>query len=197
MADGTTREIAEYNLATDAGDATPQTLRYVDEDIRALPELAGMGSVPGLHQAMQRDVELKNLVQQFVAATDAAQLDSLFTRIVYRWTGAESLAPDARGPELDARKVAALEAFYGVELGRPGAGDAVAWDMTWRDLTEGLRASLLAQSHLATATGLVPMTLDDDGYVVGGDPSQAIGYFAATKLGAGGTANDSCWRRTA
>jgi VCBS repeat-containing protein len=177
MADGSLRAIAEYRLDTNAADATPQTLSYVDADTRALPELAGMGTVRDLHQAMQRDATLKGLVQQFAGATDAAQLDTLFTQIVYRWAGVDGLAANARGVELDARKVAGLEAFYGVELGRPTRNDAVPWDLTWRHLTEGFRASLMAQTHLAGAMAYVPLTTDDNGRVSGGDPSQAIGYF--------------------
>ncbi|MBV2183037.1 MAG: putative Ig domain-containing protein, partial [Rhizobium sp.] len=177
MADGSLRAIAEYRLDTNAADATSQTLSYVDADIRALPELAGMGAVRDLHQAMQRDATLKSLVQQFAGTTDAAQLDTLFTQIVYRWAGIDGLAVNARGAELDARKVAGLEAFYGVELGRPTRSDAMPWDLTWRHLTEGMRASLMAQTHLAGAMAQVPLTTDDNGRVNGGDPSQAIGYF--------------------
>jgi hypothetical protein len=56
LADGSTREIAEYSLARNAGDSVPQTLLYVDADIRALPELVAMGTVLNLRQAIQRDI---------------------------------------------------------------------------------------------------------------------------------------------
>ena len=94
----------------------------VSDDIAALPEIAGFGNVHSLQQAMARDTtgHLKNLVQQFIAATDPETRSSIVTTLIYAWTGVENVDPTSRAAKMiygnaigDARKLEALEEFLG------------------------------------------------------------------------------------
>ncbi|MBM4329485.1 MAG: hypothetical protein FJ118_20260 [Deltaproteobacteria bacterium] len=67
-ADGTTGQIGEYNLQSDATYNIPTEWLNVPQDIAALPDLRGYGTVHDLHQAMVRDTtgQLKSIVEQFM-----------------------------------------------------------------------------------------------------------------------------------
>ncbi|MBI5251734.1 MAG: hypothetical protein HY912_19755 [Desulfomonile tiedjei] len=69
MADGTIREIAEYSFQQDSMYSVATEWLPVPDDIAALPDLQGYGTVYSLHQAMVRDTsgELRALVEEFAS----------------------------------------------------------------------------------------------------------------------------------
>ncbi len=152
LADGSTREIAEYRLARNGADTVAIERLALDADLRLMPELPGMGSVNDLRQVMQRDTSgtLKNLVAAFAAEADATARQAIFDQLLYRWAGVDTVATDSRGPNWDGRKVAALEHFYGMTLPNPSFADAVTWDRTWRRLAEDYYAGLMAQTRFVS-----------------------------------------------
>ena len=84
----------------------------IDPEIALLPNIAGQGNVPSLHQAMQRDQtgQLRLLVEQWLQASPAVRA-SLIRPLIYRWTGVyEHPASQARGLD-DIRSLEALEAL--------------------------------------------------------------------------------------
>jgi len=87
----------------------------VPEDIAALPDLQGYGNVYDLHQALVRDTsgQLKSVVEQFMAETDPNIRNTLMEQILFKWTGSDGIDPVSRGPNIDARKLAVLEKFFG------------------------------------------------------------------------------------
>ncbi|WP_267872151.1 calcium-binding protein, partial [Massilia niastensis] len=105
------------------------TARTVDRDVaavgastEALPDIAGFGNVRSLHQAMAHDTtgRLQGLVQQFIAATDVGNRESILSTLIYAWAGVEEVDPGSRAATQiygnaigDARKLEALEEFLG------------------------------------------------------------------------------------
>jgi len=89
----------------------------VPEDIAALPDLQGFGNVYDLQQSIIRDEakggSLKLLVEQFVAETDVNTRKNILDQIIFRWAGTEGIAANSRGVNMDARKLASLEKFFG------------------------------------------------------------------------------------
>jgi hypothetical protein len=103
--DGTTSTMDDIWFKTDKTYTIANDWLDVPDDIAALPDLQGYGTVYDLHQAMVRDNtgQLKSLVEQFAAATDTAARNDLMDQIIFKWTGSESVDPDGRGPYVDAR----------------------------------------------------------------------------------------------
>ena len=94
----------------------------IEDPIAGLPNIGGMGNVPSLHQAMQRDGtgQLRQLVEQWLQAS-AEQRPSLIRQLIYRWTGVIN-TPSGPGRGLDDRRsLAALEALLGTPY-RNGEG---------------------------------------------------------------------------
>ena len=86
----------------------------VPPEIAELPNLYGYGNVHDLDQAMVRDSsgQLKSLLESFAAEQSPAIRATIIDQIIYKWTGADSVAPNARGPFMDARRMVALEQLY-------------------------------------------------------------------------------------
>ena len=163
---GSTQQIAEYQLAQNNTD-TRQPRIAVDADIIAMPDLHGSGSLLDLHQAMQRDAsgQLKTLVNTYTTTTDATTRQTAFDQLIRHWAGTDNLAPNARGPLMDARKIAVLEKVYGTTLATPTAADVIVWENTYRQLTEGWQAALMAQTHLKGLFDGTAFTLDGAGHI--------------------------------
>jgi len=119
MVDGTIRQIAEYGFQRDAMYTIAIEQLAVPEDIAAMPELWGYGTVYGLHQAMVRDTsgQLKSLVEQFMNATDPNSRNALMQQILFKWSGTEKISPTGGFSNYDARIIAMLEKFFGEPFG--------------------------------------------------------------------------------
>lgn len=74
--------------------------------------------------------------------------DARFEDLLFAWTGADAIAEGTLTHQLDARHARVLEQAYGRSFQNPNADQAAAWQLTYERLTEGLYASLLAQTHL-------------------------------------------------
>ncbi len=95
----------------------------VPDDIAALPDLTGSGTVYDLQQAMVRDSSggLEALVKQFAVENDPHVRTDLLNQILFQWTGSENIDPNSRGGSIDARKLGVLEAFMGEQWSSTGA----------------------------------------------------------------------------
>lgn len=112
---GQTRAMDDVWFSVDTARSIDTDLVAVNSTIAALPNLAGFGNVHSLQQAMALDAsgKLQGLVQSFQSATDEAERVKLFDQILWAWTGADRYAAASRGPNVDARKLYAVEAFVG------------------------------------------------------------------------------------
>ncbi|MEZ5615820.1 MAG: calcium-binding protein, partial [Rhodocyclaceae bacterium] len=158
LADGTTREIAEYRFARDNAETKFLDWRPLPEEIAVLPELTLGGVQMDLTQALVRDAEegwlgqppgsLRERLDAFLAGTDIEALYARFEDLLFAWTGAEAIAEGSFTNQLDARHAQVLEQAYGRSFQNPNADQATAWQLTYERLAEGLYASLQAQTHL-------------------------------------------------
>ncbi|MEW6351490.1 MAG: hypothetical protein AB1646_20755 [Thermodesulfobacteriota bacterium] len=115
-ADGTSGQIAEYTF--DRNTAYTIQTEWVDvpDDIAALPDLPGYGTVPRLHQAMARDTSgtLKGHVQNFMGANTRGARQTAVRGILNAWTRSSKIdANKYAWGGLSGPKVGVLSAFFG------------------------------------------------------------------------------------
>ncbi len=127
-ADGTTGQIAEYTF--DRNTAYTIATEWVDvpDDVAALPDLPGYGTVPRLQQAMARDTSgtLKGHVQNFMAASTRTGRQTAVRGILNAWTGSSNIdaVKYARGG-LSGPQVGVLSAFFGQSFFTSASAGAV------------------------------------------------------------------------
>lgn len=120
--DGSIGQIANYNLQRDPMYTIPEEWLDVPDDIAALPDLCGYGTVHDLHQAMVRDSsgELKSLVEQFATTNDENARGTLMDKILLKWTGTKredlSFRLDLQFGNYDGCKIMVLEKFFGEQF---------------------------------------------------------------------------------
>jgi len=153
--DGTTAEIAECTLRADPMYAIPLEWLDTPNDIEALPELQGSGTLYSLHQAMVRDGSgaLTSLVEQFVSASDASSRNALMDQILFAWAGTQDIDPESRGTGIDARKVGVIERYFGQSFTTMTGSNlthegSVALNDSYLEIFERTYAQLMAQTHL-------------------------------------------------
>jgi len=185
--DGTTGQIGKYTLQRDTLDTIATDWQDVPDDTAALPDLRGYGNVCNLHQAMVKDVsgQLKTLVEQFVAATDVEQRNSLMEQILFKWTATENIDPTSRGPNIDARELEVLEEMYGTTFvgsngPNPDYNTSIPINAAYREIFELMYADLMAQTHLKDLYGKISYTQDEETGKVRADFTSLIPDLVAT-----------------
>jgi hypothetical protein len=160
--DGSTGQIADYGFYRETTYTLANEWLAVPLDVSAMPILKGYGNVYDLHQAIARDDsgQLKALVGAFSTATAPSEREALLTQILFRWTGTYDIAPQSRGNNIDARKVAVLEEFFGERwLGQAGSNPdtnaAVLLNEAYRRMFEYNYAQLMIQTHLQDTIGQI------------------------------------------
>lgn len=173
--DGSDGQIGEYLLNRDTmssldtfGDSVA-----IPDDIAALPDLQGAGNVSSLRIAMARDEsgQLKKMVLEFLETKDAAARDKLFTNIIYKWVGADVVDPDSRGKLMDARQLAVLEKFMGMNfMGTDGANpntNAVPMlQKAYYKLVDRLYSTMASSTYLKDIVGKVNYKVEGSDVVV-------------------------------
>ncbi|MCU7904910.1 MAG: hypothetical protein KZQ76_03480, partial [Candidatus Thiodiazotropha sp. (ex Epidulcina cf. delphinae)] len=125
---GQTMTMTDVWFARDLTDTESDAID-VSNTIAGLPDVQGFGQTHTLHQAMARDEsgELQNLVTQFVNASSRDERQALLEQIIFSWTGQEGDYQQYYQSPIDARRIGALEAFYGFEIPLPrGSGQQYA-----------------------------------------------------------------------
>lgn len=130
----------------------------VSADISALPFLIGSGTLSDLDVAMARDPALAEMVRAF-SDLDIAQVNEITSRveqILLRWTGADQVAVDSRGVDMNARWLVAIERISGSEFNQPWVGTnprsdaATILNNEWQDILSRTAAQLLGQTELGS-----------------------------------------------
>ncbi|MEW6351487.1 MAG: hypothetical protein AB1646_20740 [Thermodesulfobacteriota bacterium] len=172
--DGSTGLIADYGFHIEPFNTIPLEILPVPDDIAALPDLPGSGTVHNLQQAMVRDTsgQLEALVRQFAAESDTDARTALMDQILFKWTGSDTLDPAGRGGNIDARKLAVLEDFFGVQWSStvtydtdhnaPNPEAAVILDGIYHDISEAAYGMLMVQTHFKDLFGMIDYTVDTD-----------------------------------
>jgi Ca2+-binding RTX toxin-like protein len=127
--DQTTATVAEVNFATDtlySRYTPPQNFQYSPTAF-VLPSLVGYGNVPDLIYSMSLDPTLEDAVRDLVmdaGSLSASAFQSAFENLVQSWVGVAGVDPASRGPLIDARHIALVEAFYGATYAQLNGANA-------------------------------------------------------------------------
>ncbi|MFA6539941.1 MAG: hypothetical protein WCV63_11225, partial [Negativicutes bacterium] len=112
---GASGQLNSYFVQRSMTDTQETELLPVPDDVKALPDVRGWGSLHSLQQAMVRDSsgKLKELVGQFINADGKTVKEQLAEQILIAWCDASGIVVSSRGGNVDARKLAVLERLYG------------------------------------------------------------------------------------
>ena len=160
LSDGSTREVADVDLAVDPTFTETAPGTTISSAAAALPELAGYGNLPDLRSAMTQDSALLADVQNLISMspTNAGSFDSAVETAMYEWAGVSGVDPTGDETAVDAQKLAFLEQLYGTSF--PGQIDfafhqqAVLISGAFDAIFDGMKARFLVQdpsSPLSTA----------------------------------------------
>ncbi|MCB1378822.1 MAG: DUF2974 domain-containing protein, partial [Alphaproteobacteria bacterium] len=200
--DGTSLEIADVWFDFNNLNSKSLTASAVSAATALLPNLRGYGDVPDLHVAMENDATLRLRVEALatIGAADLPRLHDLVEEIALRWTGAFAVDPTSRGPNFDARYLAALEAatdtpFNANGITDPAAQSVPALNSAWDEMMDAISARLFAQSVLKDALPPAVYKVENDRLYLlgdevstlnalkakapGGDPAHQAAYWAA------------------
>jgi Ca2+-binding RTX toxin-like protein len=156
-ANGTKINIYDAYLAIDQYDTREiVTDVVISEDIAALPFLIGSGTLSDLDVAMARDPGLEEMLREFAAlgTDDVDQIADRVEQVLFRWTGADQIAEDSRGTNINARWLHVLEqvsgsAFRQAVVGPNPRVDAAAILVNeYSELFANTLAGLLGQTAL-------------------------------------------------
>ncbi|HQM82718.1 MAG TPA: calcium-binding protein [Syntrophorhabdaceae bacterium] len=128
--------------------------------------------------------QLQSLVEQFIAATDAATRDTLMDQILIKWTGSEDVVDGSRGAFFDAKKLAVIEKLLGqdfVGMNGPNPNDLAGplLAQTYEGLSEMFYAQLMAQTHLKYVYDAITYALDEETQSLKGDLTASIEALVA------------------
>lgn len=126
----------------------------IDPETLFMPIMRGHGKIPSLHIAMTLDPALKTdiLDIMLIKPSELIDLQEKVMNILYRWAGVTNIHQDAKsmaaGGNIEARKVAFVEAITGQEFKQLGAAKFVgqhastsvqkAWDIALMRATKNL-----------------------------------------------------------
>jgi Ca2+-binding RTX toxin-like protein len=119
LSNGIASTAADVWFKVDAGERVNSGDVELTADVLSLPNAKGFGKVHDLRQAMVLDPQLKNLLEQYINATDPTAKDHLLDDLIYRWAGADGVDPYSRDPTkvyghvMDARQLVTLEQLVG------------------------------------------------------------------------------------
>ncbi|TWP15677.1 hypothetical protein EUA75_01735 [TM7 phylum sp. oral taxon 353] len=151
LEDGSSRAVGEYLLNRNPVYSVDSSPIEISDDVALLPNVQGAGNVGSLHKAIMQDKSgyLRGLVEQFIAEKDVAKREALTEDILAHWAGVDSVDPKSRGDAFDARKLAVLEKFFGVEFqGLPNTSSAPLLKSSYTKLFEVVYVSLISQAQL-------------------------------------------------
>ena len=123
---------------------------------------------------------MKSLVERFAAETDVAARQAILEQLIYTWAGVAGLAPDSRGGNIDARIVAAMEAFMGSAFRQGGSSPnpnqhgAKYLSEAFARLKDYVDGLLMAQTHLAPVLKGIKLSIDPETWALGFDFSRSM-----------------------
>ena len=168
--DGSSGKIGQFNFGANLYDTADKKKTEISEEIGRLPNVRAMGNVASLHVLMQRDESgiLKEYVKKFVDSSDIVEKRGLVSKILMFITGADNVASDSRGSQIDAKKLVAVEQLMGRDfVGRYGSNPVNTSGATltsmYDDMCRGYYSLLSVDSSLYNYMGLIYTEEKDDG----------------------------------
>ena len=153
--DGSVGNLGDFNLIVDKMMSDEVNKVEVSEDVALLPDIRSLGYVHSLHQAIMRDEsgELKQLVENFIAANDETNRKELLRQILYKWTGANKVTVASGGNHYDGQKLHVIEQFVGKEFkgvnndGHPNIWAAAFLNDCYTRIADYVYYNLMVQSY--------------------------------------------------
>lgn len=184
--DGSQGATADVWFGSTPADTVATSFVDIPGRLTGLPEGIGFGTVRDLSQAMAMDQSgaLEGLVRAFVSEADPAQRSIILEQLLFQWTGSAQIDPASRGPVIDARRLAVLEAFSGEPfVGAWGSNPtAPAQPMlleAYSQLREAVYAELVIQTHLKPLYDRITYQWDPTAGVARGDLSAVAAELEA------------------
>jgi hypothetical protein len=115
LVSGAQQTIAAVDL-TDSSYATVPDTRIAESDqVLALPNVGGSGTLYDLRSSMMNDATLIQQVQAFASlpGTDPDALESAARAIMFEWAGVSTVDPTSRGGDVNAQELGFLEKYLG------------------------------------------------------------------------------------
>ena len=167
--DGSIADMTDVWFERDTARTIDQDLLEIDATIAAMPDLAGFGNVHSLHQALARDNSgaLATLVQQFINS-DQNDRAAVLDQLIYAWTGVTDIDSGSRGPNIDARKLASLDAFMGEPyrqfnfIWTPGIGGSRTLNKAYNILAASISGRLLLQTTFKPLLDSIQITISEN-----------------------------------
>jgi Ca2+-binding RTX toxin-like protein len=192
LAGGATQAIAGQSADRDSIDTIYAQDFDFDPRVAAFPVLRGYGSVANFDIAASIDTSLLIQAQRAYTYLDTgstADFLSAFPDLLLGWTGAQATAPDALGPNIDARHVAAIANLLGGDfealaaaIGQMDAGAAMQWAAAWNDIFAADLTRALFQKSIAGSLANAHYDVGSDsivGAASAAEFAQAIADLAA------------------
>lgn len=148
--DGSIGATADVWFKTNRRATIAEQVLPLTAEVAALPDVKGSGNVLDLQQAILRDVggPLHQLIQSFTSEQDTSVRRTLLDEILLTWSGAATVDPASRGPNVDARRLVALETFsgepfVGVAGPNPNTTAATLLNQSYEKLADYMYAQLI------------------------------------------------------
>lgn len=112
--DGSSAEIVDAWFKTDTYSTRFVIRGSVSLDLQ-IPDLQGSGRIQPLREAVLYDVSLRTIASDLqikIAGLDYQATLRSVEELLLRWTGVSGALPSSRGPNVDARHIAIVEAFF-------------------------------------------------------------------------------------
>lgn len=127
---------------------TPPPGFELDPQALNLPEMVGYGLLPDFSVAMSLNPDLMDAAESLVlngSSMSATDFKAAFEQMIFEWADAANIDPSSRGEFIDARHMAVIYAYYGID---PVADPQFDQDPNWHNgptVWEPLYQDILAQ----------------------------------------------------
>ncbi len=173
--DGSVNEYGEFLLQTDTTNALEKEQIEVSDDVLELPEIKNWGKSSSLHQAIMKDETetLKELVESFITETNDENRMNLIDQILEKWANASDVENGSRGEFIDAKKLAIIETFMGIDFYSENEGEEIPQNPNqeagqylttlYEQLKTYIYAELMSQTHLKDLVKNMEVVANEEG----------------------------------
>ncbi|GEM_PF-1684585 len=166
-ADGSSGQTADVWFTLDKSRTKYKGDADINSDVLSLPYVRGFGNMKNLHIAMSENIELRKLVEQYVADPAVSHISKLIDEIIFTWADVTNEKISSRGSHIDARVVGVLEAATGEQYrsadgnsSMPHVNAAAIMQEEYQKLSNYIEASLLAQTLYAKEFSSIGISFD-------------------------------------
>ena len=164
---GETGDATEYWVKKRGYDTKILNDIVIPLEVRFLPNVAGSGNMPSLHQAMAMDVtgQLKDKVGRFILSRDVVERRQLVESILTQMAGAQNTASNSRGTAMDAKQLQVIEALLGRDYtgtsgANPHASSASILKDLYQKMVDYYYYAMMSSSHLSGVAPLIQVKED-------------------------------------